>query len=115
LAQVELEQQAQSLEQAVQTLYLVLLQLLAVVVEVLTMAVLLDQVGHQEALVGAAMVAGQPLAVLELQGKVTLEEMVLAQSLVLTPSAQVAVVEQVLLELLEQYLAVKVAQEFAPQ
>jgi hypothetical protein len=50
------------------------------------------------------MVAGRPLAVLELQGKAMLEEMVLAQLLVLTPSVQVAVVELVLLELLEQHI-----------
>jgi hypothetical protein len=104
LARVGLERQAQSLEQAVQTRYLVLLQLLAVVVEVLTMAVLLDQAGHQEALVEAAMVAGRPLAVLELQDRAILEEMVLAQSLVLTPSVQGVVAAQALLELLEQHI-----------
>jgi hypothetical protein len=52
---------------------------------------------------------------LELQGKVTLEGLVVAQSLVLTPSVEAVVVEQVLLELLEQHIQVKVAQEFAPQ
>jgi len=104
------EQQHQPTEQTVQTRYLVPLHLLVVVA-----VVLMSTVDQLEAQAEEAQAALLSLAVLELQGKVTLEVLVVAQSLVLTPSVLVAVVEQALLELLGQYLAVMVAQEFAPQ
>jgi hypothetical protein len=104
------EQQHQPTGQTVQTRYLVLLRLLVVVVVVLK-----SIMGRLEAQAEEAQAALLKLAVLELQGKVTLEETVLAQSLVLTPSVLVAVAAQVLLVLLEQRLVVTVAQDFAPQ
>jgi hypothetical protein len=115
LAQVEQDQQEEPLDQTVQILYLVLLPLQAAAVVVTTMVELRDQAGHQVGLVEAEMVAGQPLEARELQGKAMLEEMVLAQSLVLTPSVQAEVVEQAPLESPEHHLQVKAAQDFAPQ